>query len=408
MDSLTQIVLGAAVGEAVLGKKIGNRAMLWGAVAGTIPDLDVISNLWLTELEGLAAHRGITHSIFFAIVFGVFMGWFIHTMYQSKWHKWFAIIVRGTFLSAVGVGMVYLGTQGELVGQISLTALAIITFAGAYLFIRRRYFDRPIQPVEASLSEWILFFFLCFITHTILDCFTVYGTQLLAPFSDYRVAWHNISVADPSYTLPFLLCLIAASFFAKENKWRSRLNWLGIIISSLYMCLTFVNQNRVKKVFHDNLANEGITVHRSLVTPTIINNILWYCVAETDSNLVFGRYSFFDPTKEMKLKFVNKNDELIEGFEENKAIKTLKWFSDNYYTLGINKDNKLMFSDMRYGPFDFSNLDDPNNYVFKFELEEIDGRLEMMNEQGGPPPDSEEGFVGDLWKRIWGDTSIDY
>ena len=41
MDSLTQIVLGAAVGEAVLGKKVGNRAMLWGAVAGTIPDLDV-------------------------------------------------------------------------------------------------------------------------------------------------------------------------------------------------------------------------------------------------------------------------------------------------------------------------------------------------------------------------------
>ena len=38
MDSLTQIVLGGAVGEAVLGKKVGNRAILWGAVAGTIPD----------------------------------------------------------------------------------------------------------------------------------------------------------------------------------------------------------------------------------------------------------------------------------------------------------------------------------------------------------------------------------
>ena len=38
MDSLTQIVLGAAVGEAVLGKKVGNKAMLWGAIAGTIPD----------------------------------------------------------------------------------------------------------------------------------------------------------------------------------------------------------------------------------------------------------------------------------------------------------------------------------------------------------------------------------
>ncbi len=408
MDSLTQIVLGAAVGEAVLGKKIGNRAMLWGAIAGTIPDLDVVSNLWLTELQGLAAHRGITHSIFFAVVFGVIMGWFVHEMYKSSGHKWFAVIVRGIFMAAVGIGLIYLGTQGELVGQISLTSMAVVTFAGAYLFIRRRYFDRPILKPTATLREWILFFFLCFITHTILDCFTVYGTQLFAPFSDYRVAWNNISVADPSYTTPFLLCLIVASFFKKENPWRSRINWAGIIISSLYMCLTFINQSRVKQVFHNNLDAAGIQVNRSLVTPTIINNVLWYCVAETDSNLVFGRYSFFDPSKEMTLKFTNKNDHLIEGFEDNHSIKTLKWFSDNYYTLGINSDNKLMFSDMRYGPFDFSNLDDPNNYVFKFELEEIDGELVMMNEQGGPPPDSEEGFVGDLWKRIWGDTSIDH
>ncbi|MCB0468978.1 MAG: metal-dependent hydrolase, partial [Aequorivita sp.] len=44
MDSVTQIVLGAAVGEAVLGKKIGNKAMALGAIAGTIPDLDVLSS----------------------------------------------------------------------------------------------------------------------------------------------------------------------------------------------------------------------------------------------------------------------------------------------------------------------------------------------------------------------------
>ena len=42
MDSLTQVVLGAAVGEAALGKKIGNRAIVWGGIAGTIPDLDVL------------------------------------------------------------------------------------------------------------------------------------------------------------------------------------------------------------------------------------------------------------------------------------------------------------------------------------------------------------------------------
>ena len=65
MDSLTQIVLGAAVGELALGKKIGNRAMIWGAIGGTIPDLDVLANAFMHPIDSLAFHRGITHSIFF-------------------------------------------------------------------------------------------------------------------------------------------------------------------------------------------------------------------------------------------------------------------------------------------------------------------------------------------------------
>jgi inner membrane protein len=62
MDSLTQMVLGAAVGEATLGKKVGNRAMMWGAVAGTLPDLDVIANFFMSPIDALAFHRGITHA----------------------------------------------------------------------------------------------------------------------------------------------------------------------------------------------------------------------------------------------------------------------------------------------------------------------------------------------------------
>ena len=54
MDSLSQLVLGAATGEAVLGRKLGNRALWLGAVGGTIPDLDVLGGLWLDPLENLA------------------------------------------------------------------------------------------------------------------------------------------------------------------------------------------------------------------------------------------------------------------------------------------------------------------------------------------------------------------
>ena len=82
MDSLTQIVLGAAVGEVVLGRKVGNKAMLYGAIAGTIPDLDVIARNFTDTTRALELHRGFTHSIVFSIVFAPIFGWLV-SRYES-------------------------------------------------------------------------------------------------------------------------------------------------------------------------------------------------------------------------------------------------------------------------------------------------------------------------------------
>ena len=65
MDSLSQLLLGAAVAEFTLGKKIGNKALLLGMLAGTLPDLDVAINPLLDTVSGLDQHRGFTHSISF-------------------------------------------------------------------------------------------------------------------------------------------------------------------------------------------------------------------------------------------------------------------------------------------------------------------------------------------------------
>lgn len=83
MDSLTQFVLGAAVGDVVAGKKLGNKAMLWGAVGGTIPDLDVLLNFIYAEPASLIMHRGFSHSIFFAMLAAPVFGWILHKADQS-------------------------------------------------------------------------------------------------------------------------------------------------------------------------------------------------------------------------------------------------------------------------------------------------------------------------------------
>jgi inner membrane protein len=84
MDSLTQIVLGAAVGEAVLGKKVGNKAMLYGAIAGTLPDLDVLASFFTDSVTALSIHRGFTHSILFSVLFAPIFGWLVSRYEKLK------------------------------------------------------------------------------------------------------------------------------------------------------------------------------------------------------------------------------------------------------------------------------------------------------------------------------------
>jgi inner membrane protein len=99
MDSLTQIVLGAAVGEAVLGKKIGNKAILYGAIAGTIPDLDVFASYFTDTVSALEIHRGFTHSILFSILFAPIFGWLVSRYETYKDFKGWAWLFFWTLIT---------------------------------------------------------------------------------------------------------------------------------------------------------------------------------------------------------------------------------------------------------------------------------------------------------------------
>ncbi len=118
MDSLTQIILGAAVGEAVAGKKMGNKAALWGAIAGTIPDLDVIIRHFSHPIQGALMHRGFSHSIVFALIATPILAWLVGKLYKNRY----------------------------------------------------------------DIGLWRKLFFLSIVTHPMLDIFTSYGTQFFWPF----------------------------------------------------------------------------------------------------------------------------------------------------------------------------------------------------------------------------------
>ena len=398
MDSLTQIVLGASVGEAALGRKVGNRAMVWGAIAGTIPDLDVISNGFMSPIDALAFHRGPTHSALYLTLFALILGWSVHFLYTLKWHKWLGII---------GWSILILATSGAIafMGQMSLNKglIAAGILCGAGFLVFKRYFRSSYESPTASVRDWQKMFFLSLVTHPILDCFTTYGTQILIPFSGMRVAFNNIAVADPLYTVPFLICLLVAMGFNKSNKRRRFWNNVGLIISSIYMIFTIFNKFNINTIFEKSLQANNISYSRYMTTPTILNNILWTGIAESDTAYFYGTYSHFDAEPLFEIKSIGKNREAFGNvLDTDSTLKTLRWFSDDYFQLKQKSGDTLEYYDLRFGTFKMK-ASDPDQFVFKFNLYKDAASHYILKDQGERPRDADFGDVfAALWNRIMG------
>ncbi|MDY8138010.1 metal-dependent hydrolase [Aquimarina sp. 2201CG5-10] len=269
MDSLTQIVLGAAVGEAALGKKVGNKAMLWGAIAGTIPDLDVLSKFFVDNVTANEWHRGFSHSILFSILAAPVFGWLVTKLYKNK---------------------------------------------------------------EADWKDWTKLMFLGLFTHPILDAFTTWGTQLFWPFA-YKLSFRNIFVIDPLYTLPFLVLVIAAMFYKRTNPKRRKLNNLGLVISSLYILLTLILQRNASYNFWISLENQHIAYKEIQTRPTPMNSILWAANVETEDAFLIGYHSFFDDDDTIDFTSFPKNHHLLGDMVKDPLIPRLVALSEGWYTI---------------------------------------------------------------------------
>ena len=160
MDSLSQIVLGAAVGEVVLGRRIGNRAMVWGAVAGTIPDMDVLGQYFLSELDNLAFHRGISHSLLFTVLGALAFGWATDRLYRSRHHAWIAMGTKAAAAVVIGFVVNFL-TQIFAPGAWLPVAL-YVPLVGAWWWRhgQRRYFNGTWEAPDRTClrAGWRCFF----------------------------------------------------------------------------------------------------------------------------------------------------------------------------------------------------------------------------------------------------------
>ena len=96
MDPLTQGALGATVGQAFYGRTLGRQALVWGAVVGMAPDLDIIVNATSPMAEWLW-HRGPTHALWFGPVVGPLVGWLLWRWKGGSLRDWVGLSVLALF-----------------------------------------------------------------------------------------------------------------------------------------------------------------------------------------------------------------------------------------------------------------------------------------------------------------------
>ena len=324
MDSLTQIVLGASVAEATLGKKIGNKAIVLGAIAGTIPDLDIVTRFFVDDLTASVMHRGFSHSLIFPFVAAPILAWILKKIYSSY--------------------------------------------------------------TDVSFNDWFKMFFLAIITHPILDAQTTWGTQLFWPF-EWRVAIENIFIIDPIYTLPFLTFLILTAFQDKLSKKRKLYNSLGLIVSSAYLLITLsfkgvAHYNIAKGLEENNIEYKDINTRA-----TYFNSILWSSQIELEDSYIFTYYSLFDKSKPIFTKKFPKNHNMLQPFIDEKKIQQLIILSNGHYLM-TNENDELIFWNLKLGLKGFDENASPYiwSYVIKnnngeIQFKEINEKMDALKIQ---------------------------
>jgi inner membrane protein len=285
MDSITHLALGACMGEAFAGKKLGKKAMLWGALAQSLPDIDFLSSFWMETSSNLLAHRGFTHSFLFC-----------------------------AFITPL---------------------LALIA-------------ERIHRPHNISFSRWLLFFGGVIFIHIFIDAFNTYGVGWFEPFSHMRVSFNAIYVADPFFSIWAGIALAALIYLRRWKPQRKKWWKIGLGLSALYLMYCLINKVKIDSDVKYILQKQHISYTRYFTTPAPLQNWLWYVVAGNDSGYYVGFRSIFDSKKEINFQYFPRNDSLLKPFKTHTDLQQLIRFSQQYYTAEKWSDT-LVFNDLRFG-----------------------------------------------------------
>lgn len=332
MDSVSQLVLGASVVVAAMGRRTAAwKAVLWGGVAGTLPDLDALYDHGDAILN-MVLHRAASHSLLYLTLLSLPLAWLVARIH----------------------------------GEPDLRA------------------------------RWWLALWLALVTHPLLDWMTVYGTQLLIPFTAFPYGVGSMFIIDPLYTLPLLAGVVAA-LCLRSHRGLAWARW-GLVLSTVYLGWSVVAQQQATGRFMASAPEPGLTPAQVLVTPAPFNTLLWRSVVVTPTHYYEGYASLLDGTRPVRWTRHDRGAGLFAQHGGYPLADRIARFSHGFFKMS-EAEGQVFITDLRMGS-------EPA-YSFHFNL----GTPAQM--ATGNQPATQQWQRPDLatalpwlWKRMWGNDVV--
>ena len=278
MDSLTQMAFGAACGEAVLGRKVGRKALVWGGVLGTLPDLDVFIPFG-GPVNDFVYHRGFSHSLILLALLSPLMAWFISTVHRDT----------------------------------------------------KRFY-----------GKWVLLCFLVLEASVLLDLLTLYGTRVFWPFDTTPLAVPVLFIIDPLFTLPVLSGVLAALLLKNHRTLGHRLNTIGLTLGLMYLVWAFAAGEFVHRQVKEKLARQGVPYSQFIASPAPFTTLLWRVVGIDGDRYFETYYSLLDDDAPLYVDFYPRNLALMNGIETHSPVVELEAFTRGYFAFSAVDDQVAM------------------------------------------------------------------
>lgn len=290
MDSLTQMALGAAVSVAAMGRRTAAwKAAAWGALAGTLPDLDAFIDHGDAVLN-MTLHRANSHSLLWLTLGAPALAWVV-----SRWQGEAGLFKRWWL------------------------ALWLALFTHPLLDLMTVYGTQVFQPfTDEAWGLGSLF---------IID--PAYSLPLMAGV--LLALWRARPLAEASVQQRGL-----------------RLNHWGLGLSTAYLLWSVLAQQWVLHMARTSLAAQGLPTAQLLVTPAPLTTLLWRVVALDGEHFHEGYYALADGQRPLRMLRFERGGGLLAQQAAHPQVQRLQRFADGFVKLRV-QDGRLWITDLRMG-----------------------------------------------------------